>query len=355
MVKHYFPAVTLFAVIVLMSCYSNKGGKLVPEPNNYKAITDTVAVMSHTVSLSSLSPMRMFVAKNHLVVANNVKTGHVFNIYPLPLGDSAFSAICMGRGPGELVRPDFKSMVEVKDGFMVADADNLVKYFKIESNKVRQSGSERLFEPGPLNGIIRLGSAYVNFNFDDRSLNPYEFVVLKPDGTRGYISEIPNWDKNVRGTSVDAINTYPNMHVSRPKGDRLAEFYSFFRRVRILDTEGNVLSETSINYPTSSDRVPFDKDKGFYCTYGLTPCASDTRIVAMAENNYRLVNPDSIAPLQKFSEFQIWDWEGHLLKRLITNTIINQFTVDFKTGILYGINRSEDNNIYSVEIKDYLK
>lgn len=349
MKRNSFLAIIIILMsIVVSGCSRHKGGDSVSEPEDYSSITDTVEVVSNVCKQTILSPMRMFVSGNHLVVASNVKTGHVFNVYSLPLGGDEYSGVNLGRGPGELIRPDFNSMVGVKEGFMVADADDCVKFFRIGSGGIEQSGSERIFDPGPLNGVIRLGDAYLNYNFD-RQEHPYEFVALKTDGSRDYLGEVPDWDKNIGSNSAEAISEYMNMHVSRPKNDRIAEFYCWYRKVRILDAGGNVLHETSINYPTPSDR------QGYYCTYGMAPCASNTRIVALAENAFRIVDPKDVVKPKDYSEFQVWDWEGHLLKRIITKTIITKYTVDFSTGILYGLNPDNENVIYTVDIMRYLK
>ena len=287
---------------------------------------------------------------NHLVIAQ-AKDKYSFCIQELPLGGDSFLGAFRGRGPTELIDPDFKSLVPDGDGFIIADVDNLIKKYIIRDGEVVMEDKQRFFDTNVLNGVIKVGDTLLNVNIDERENHPYEFVALKADGSKKYIGEIPDWDIDSSQEGKTSLITYANMHIARPYGDKIAEFYSFFRKVRILDIKGRILSETSINYPTPSSIVPLSE--GIYCTYGIPPCASGLRVVALAENSFRAGGP--INPQQKkYSEFQIWDWDGHLLHRVIIKTKIDVFTVDFSSGTLYGMNQSLEDVVFSSDISGFL-
>lgn len=342
----------LFGICICLywGCEQNDKAYYVPEPEDYLSITDTIGFTPHHIKTPSLLPVRMIVVNNHLVIAQ-AKDKYSFCIQELPLGGDSFLGVLRGRGPAELIEPDFKSLAPDGEGFIIADVDNLMKRYIIRDSEVVMEDKQRFFDTNVLNGVIKVGSTLLNVNIDERESHPYEFVALKADGSKEYIGEIPDWDIDTSQEGEISFITYANMHIARPHGDRIAEFYSFFRKVRILDEKGRILSETSINYPTPSSRVP--PSEGIYCTYGIPPCASDLRIVALAENSFRAggpVNPQG----NNYSEFQIWDWNGHLLHRVIIKKKIDVFTVDFSSGTLYGMDQSLEDVVFTSAISGFL-
>ena len=337
------------SLLLCCECCRNDKNYYVREPEDYLAITDTVHYEVHKVATPTLLPARMIVTNNHLVIGQN-KTELSFCIHELPLGGRSFEAVPRGRGPLELIEPDFKSLMPEKEGFIIADADYLLKYYTISGEDVLLKDKWRFFDSNILNGVIKVGETILNVNIDERDSQPFEFVAMKPDGTKYYLGRIPEWDEEVSNDDAGSFMTYANMHIARPSGGRFAEFYSFWRKVRILDERGNILSETSINYPTSSSRVP--PSQGIYCTYGVTPCASDSFIVALAENSFRGKSVPSQQP--DFSEFQVWDWDGHLLHRVILKKKMSVFTVDFDSGRLYAMDQENEDAVYSADMSKFL-
>ena len=331
------------------SCLSHNGGaNYIAEPEDYLSITDTVSVIPSQCTLLSIQPHNMFIIDNYLVVANESKD-FAFNVFPLPLTGEGFTAVHFGKGPGELIDPDYLSIAVDENRFMIADKDDYYKSFSISDNGISPIGQTRLYNKDIQNGIFKLGSKILNNN-DDRVNHYYEYVVLNPDGSKDYLGEVPEWDKEI--TMEMNSFYYWNYRVVHPDGKRFAEFFWRFRKVRILDDRGHALSETSINYPTPSGRVP--DSEGIYSAYGGIPCASKTRIVQFAENTFLRKTNGDISP-RTLSEYQVWDWEGHLLKRFIIKEHLELFTVDFKSGIFYGIDPNRENIVFTANIRNLLE
>lgn len=341
---------SIIAIAVCFTvCCSHIGRTvIISEPQDYLLITDTVKVIPKHCDVPFLMPMRVLVTDNHLVIANR-NTGKAFIIYNLPLNGDGFEAVHFGRGPEELIDPDFMSMT-AKDGMvMVADADDYMKSFSIGNGKVGLYEKQRMFIESLQNGVMMVRNRFLNYNINNRDTQPYEFSISRPDGSQGFISESPHWDDSIEESSIQGALIYTNCHVAQPHGDRIAEFYTRFRKVRIVDIHGRLLSETAINYPNSSERIHDQPDGsgGYYQTYGMV-VASDDRIVAQAINAMRLAPPEGC------SEFQVWDWDGNLLKRIMIKEPINNFAVDFVSGHLYGICAGNEDTVFFADIKEML-
>lgn len=340
----------LLTSLVIISCRDNTKQVFVAEPTDYVALTDTVDVEARACELSSPLPIKLSVVDNHLIVAN-LKSEYVFNVYELPLGGDEFQAVHLGRGPNELISPDFNSIVSEGESLIVADKDNYFKKYSFVDGGSRLVSKERFYNNGdPLNGVIKVGKGCLNVNYGERQEHPFEFVIVNEDGGREYIGPIPDWDDNLGEGDLAGLFVYQSTHVARPGRDEIAEFYNRYRKVRIMDYKGVVLCESEINYPTKADKIP--DSEGYYYTYGEA-CASGERIVVKAINSF--LGKTSVENDQEaFSEFQIWDWRCHLLKRIITRCQLDVFTVDFNTGVLYGVDRSKDKTIFTVDLSTYL-
>ena len=234
---------------------------------------------------------------------------------------------------------------------MIADKDNYLKEFSFLNGKLQMKDKERFYNNGdPLNGITKIGDSFLNVNYSEREQHSFEFVIINADGTRKYIGQIPDWDKSTSASDLTNMFVYQSTHIARPGHKEFAEFYNRFRKIRFLDTKGNILYESEMNYPTKADKVP--DSEGIFYMYGEA-CASSEMIVVKAINSY-LGEDHSKNALEECSEFQIWDWEGRIIKRIITRCRLSHFTVDFKTGLMYGVNRDKDNKIYIVDLSQYL-
>ena len=334
---------------VLCGCgHSLKTPLIIPEPTDYLSITDTLEIAAVSVDLPSLKPKNLFLSGNNLVVVNQ-SNQKIFNVFPLPLNGDCFSAVNYGRGPEEIIAPDYLSIKAVRNEIIVADEDDYLKRYSIKDKEIIFVGKERLFKKGHQPGLFQLGDKYIEYN-DNRESANYEYRILNPDGNKEFIGEVPVWDNDI--VPQKSALYYSNLRVVHPDGKRFAEFFWRFRKVRILDKDGNVLTETSVNYPTSSDLVP--DSEGAYITYGGIPCASESRIVQFAQNEFIFNAKGEISP-RTISEYQVWDWEGHLLKRFIIKEHLELFTVDFTSGTFYGIDPNRENIVFTANICDFLK
>ena len=337
----------LFAT--LCSC-SGSGSKSAGSEPDYPSITDTVRLNRLSVNDEFLKPTRLFVAQNHLVVAH---TGmdHIFNAYSLPLTGEVVTGVSSGRGPKELIAPDMGSVIDGKDGFRIVDSDFRIKKIAITDEAVSVVSDAMLFMNDAKvivqNGMTYSGGYYIFPNMSDLSEGHKQYVRVDKEGNKSLIGDYPEWGKS-RGENepfLEFIN-YANARIGHPGGKKFAEFYARYRRMRILDNDGNVLSEAQVNYPTPADMHA----QGLtYRTYAGDP-ETDGKYISMALENRDVSRLDSPAP--DYSEVQIWNWDGELLKRLILVPRMSFTTVDFKKGMIYGIDSNDESSLFYADISD---
>lgn len=312
------------------------------------AVTDTVRMISVKSELPILAAGRLFVADNHLVMYQ-FRVEKRFQIYDLPLTGKCFSAGMIGRGPDEFIDPDLRSILGCPQGFYLADQDAF-KTVAIKDSSIKVVSKEPLFTDGaPLNGVIKVKDKYVNLDvnamapeFDPEGSR--QFQVIGSGGVEKRIAELPDWDNNSNN-----IIRYFSSIVAKPDDEVFAAFYAFgFRKIRYYDLDGNVLKEVSADFPDGAVHT----EDGYYMTYA-TSFASKSRIVVECCNFYRLPKPDSKTP--DCTEYQIWDWDGHLTHRLIVPMRLGAYTVDFSTGILYATSSEFEDEIFYSDISEYLK
>jgi len=291
-----------------------------------------------------LMPVRLFAAGGHLVLYQT-RVEKRFQIYDLPLTGKCFAAGMIGRGPDEFIDPDYGSMVGNQVGFCLADRD-AYKTVSIVDNAVRVVLKEPLFTDGvPLNGVIKVKDKFLNLDAEAMIQGRFaegvrQFQVIGERGVEDRICELPDWDENNSN-----IIRYVSHLVTNTDNNTFAAFYCGFRKIRFYSLSGDLIKEVSADFPDQS----VHKEGIIYETY-TRPVASNERIVVRCGNYVRTghdVRPDH-------TEYQIWDWDGHLVHRLIVPMRLGTYTVDFFTGTLYATCEDSEDEIFYSDISEYL-
>lgn len=314
-------------------------------PEEALMVTDTITMKCVRSDLQILMPVRLFITKNHLVLYQT-QVEKLFQIYDLPLTGKCFSVGMIGRGPDEFISPDSRSMIGNQSGICLADKD-AYKSVSIVDSTLKVESKEPLFTDGaPLNGVIKIGDKYLNL--DVNAMIPgqmpegiKQFQVIGTEGVENRICDLPDWDENNSN-----IVRYVSHVVANPENDLFAAFYCGYRKIRYYSMSGNLIKEVSADFPDQSVHT----GSLFYETY-TSLVASKDRIAVRCGNYARTgqdITPDS-------TEYQIWDWDGHLIHRLIVPMRLGAYTVDFSTGILYATSSEFEDEIFYSDISEYLK
>lgn len=291
-------------------------------------------------SESVLAPNHMLVGGGHLVLIQR-GTPEIFAVYDLPLTGLATFSGRKGRGPGEYGSIDIKSAYGTEHGFALMEQGGLEDEIVIgKDNKSEQIAQSQLFVTGSvLNGVIRLNGDCINQNVDQLD-QAYEFVRYSTDGNDAFFSPYPTWcmdDESVPGMK------YAKLMIPKPDEKKFAAFYSGYGRFRIFSSEGEL--EHDVCFKSDIDT----KKNGMpYFAHLVKPCASEKYIVSLFSD--LILGEEQTSP-----EFHIWDWDGNLLYRLVPDRNVDLFTVDFSDGMLYVVDREEENSIFTFDISGFLK
>ena len=343
----------LISLTLLLSCSERVRSTKKAEPD-YPSITDTVKMASVNTDAEFLKPTRLFIANNHLVMMHS-GMDHMFNAYKLPLTGEAVQGVSNGRGPTELISPDPNSIIQEKDGFTIVDSDYRIKKITISDSDVSLSGGEEIFlSKGVIvrNGITKVGDSYLYPNTTDFSEENHskQYIIVTKDGEESFLSEYPQWGSS-RGENMPMMEmvNYATRRIGHPDGKKFAEFYGRYRVMRIIGIDGEVISETRVNYPTPWDLHSPDFVYSTFSGYPVT----DGKLIAIKMSNTK-VGTDIIPEEKDYSEVQIWDWKGNLKKMLILVPKMDFVTLDFKNGTMYGAQADNENTLFYVDVSKHL-
>jgi len=338
---------------LLLSCSERDRSTENTEPD-YPTITDTVKMASVNTEAEFLKPTRLFIANDHLVMMHS-GMDYMFNAYKLPLTGEAVQGVSNGRGPTELISPDSHSILQEEGGFSIVDSDYRLKKITISDNGVTLSGSEMIFlSQGVIvqNGITKVGDSYVFPNMSDFSEENHskQYIIASKDGEKSFLGEYPQWGSS-RGENMPMMElfNYATLRIGHPDGKKFAEFYGRYRVMRIIGIDGEVISETRVNYPTPWDLHSPDF---VYSTFSGDP-VTDGKLIAIKMSNTK-VGTDIVPEEKGYTEVQIWDWKGKLKKRLILVPKMDLVTLDFKKGVIYGAEMDNENTLFYADVSKHL-
>lgn len=303
--------------------------------------TDSISMRQVEIGTELLMPENIFVVKDKLVIYQS-KADKLFTVFPLPFTGHSYAAGCTGRGPDEFIRIDVRSIVPYGDVFKVADADGMLKEVAIDSGRVDVISKTKMNLNQPYNGAFEMKDCYINMNQADEK---YEYVISdKKTGEMSHVCPYPDWAS--AGSSAN-IATYMKYTVPHPDGDRLAAFYTYFRKVRIIDQSGKILRDITLDFTggTGAYEPATASSYNAYCFY---PTATGDYI---AVNYY---DQKLNGPRKKTTEIQIWNWDGELLHRLICDKQFMRFTIDFDSGILFAVPAHDARHLYIADLSGIL-
>jgi hypothetical protein len=310
--------VVLFAAIVLIACqnasYPRVETSACPEMAEFEVLESPIPV---------LNPHRMYVAGGHLVIYQEGVQAP-FSVISFPINDSSGFAQCgnRGNGPGEVVSPDIRSFVVSEKGFSFFDAGGIRKEFGIVGDTLLFVGENKFPSiEGPTNGMYPLQKGFLNVNI---SAPEYEFELYKKDGGKENKSLYPNWGGTTQETD---LTKYLKQVAVRPDGQKALVLYAFFNKCRLLDGNGNLLKEITVNAEDGSFYHEMIHKEIFYSSY---PCANDSHIVAKYGSK----------------EIHVFDWNGNLARRIQLNQDFDAFAVDFLKNKLYAVSYSDDAHVF---------
>ncbi|MBQ8811570.1 MAG: hypothetical protein IJZ70_04590 [Bacteroidales bacterium] len=295
--------------------------------------TDTLFMKSTSLSQELLMPARMMITDGRLVFFQ-ITGDDVFVLLDNPLSGKCRTIGRRGRGPGEFMEVDIQSLKSTDDGFLCMDAGGYKKEVTITGDEVKVVSMQIPTFGHPQNGILIDGDVYISANvMNDES----EYILYYGNETEpSFVSEYPEWTHD---QSQPSAFVYMKNMVSHPTKELMASFYVYFRKLRILRTDGDVLHDIDVRVPDEFPSYSAEVHNRSFA-YASYPVATDKYIYALCRNAYKgdLINADT--------EIHVWTWDGELKKRIILDRPLDLFAVDEVNSMIYGCKVSESSTLY---------
>ena len=272
----------------------------------------------------------MIVTNGHLVMAST-RASHIFRVFPLPLTGENFCDVREGRGPGEVVGLDYKSLAAEGDGFWFMDAAGARKG-TFSSHRINITRSFYRLQPTDTkNGFIQLRDGYLDINTDgsDKEYVLYDKTLVR----KTPIGKYPKWDRS--GQMLNLF-TYIKFLAVKPSKDRFVAAYGRFPKIRIMTSKVSLKKEVDLNV----SKKPLDPNFVYYLS---KPCVNDSYICIVSQGGVA----GNTAP-----ELQILDWNGRLLKRFTLDNRVDLFAVDFENWVIYTYSHESPGSVFSSAIPD---
>jgi len=322
----------LFSIIVMQGCRENRNLSVLSAAGK----TDTLNFSEIRLSQELTAPTRMLVSEDKVIIYQR-KGDTLFTIIPNPLSGKCYSAGLKGRGPKEFIDIDVQSLSPCDEGFVCLDSDGKVKHVFVADNHIEVTEvAEFKYSNSPLNGIMT-SEGYVSANIVN---NRSEFIIYQGDDRPLYAGEYPKW------ASVDNEElpfAYMKNMIAHPEENIFAAFYVYFRRLRILDSNGLLIKDIDIRFPDNFP--PYSSDYFESClAYASYPSATAERIYALCCNR-KVSRRGEVLP-----EIHVFDWSGELKRRLMLNIHIDIFATDDKNEIIYGCDVERPGILYFAKL-----
>lgn len=241
---------------------------------------------------------------------------------------SCFSAVLEGRGPGEVVRPDFKSMEPSQGGFVFFDAYGPRQATLSDASIGISAPQKHIAIPHAMNGVVAFRGEYLDVSLQgDRELVAYNSAFTK----RREVGKYPKWRHDPSWMPAFA---YGKHLVSVSGKDKLFLFYNYYPQIRIYTDVDKRPKDISMDYD--------GKDSGPKNTYYVVkPVAGEDYVIALTYRGEQ----NSQRP-----ELQVFNWDGLILARYELDRVVHGMAVDFESGTLYTYNEAEPFSLYRAQI-----
>ena len=243
-----------------------------------------------------------------------------FVAFPLSLNRNPVFFGRRGRGPGELIRVDSKSIKYTGgNSFLVNDSGQFKKITISEKETLIELFGEKMNLQGPFNGMQVFGDGFIDVNMGGESPD-CEFVNYNTNGEiTGYLSKYPEWSVD---PSIKTFSYIKNFVVS-DDGLHLASFYGHFPCARFIDAHKMRITTLKLDLPQSEEKVLTRR-----CYVGR-PVAEEEYVLSLYQN-------------QNNSEIHKWTWSGTFIKRTVLSAKVSFFCLSTDRKTMFAWDTSSE-------------
>ena len=338
MIKNFFLGVVLITIVA--ACSSDQIVKNFPRSESIKM--NEVAISNPLYSLGS-----MFTTEDYLVVYQSRMDTMFFSYYSLDDLHFVLGGGRRGQGPGEFTNsPNRNYFITEGNGFTSLNTPFFV-HMDIEGEELNVVKKEAINTPLGLqpNNYSKIDeNVYCITNIDISK--PYEFILFDEEGENPvWISPYPNW-ANIK--EEFPMFTYGSFIVANQNLKRFIVFYANFRRVRMFDSQGEMLKDISIEFPFKCPS--YEEGVGSkFITYSI-PYSDDNYIYVLCHNAMS-------SEIKESTELQIWNWNAEPIAILSLDKGLRQFTISPEKRKIYATDPISDvgnDKIYWCDLPDWL-
>lgn len=298
--QHLKSLLFCLALALLVSCVNER----VINRGTLESNTDSLCLIQINTEPLSGTVLGIFCTEDYLVFSLQ-NPEFCFAALPLSFDRTPFYFGRIGRGPGEMIHPDFKSIqTSVGNSFSVFDSGRFKTVSLADGEAVVTISEEELGISGPFNGMQRFGDGHIDIDINmQEGSSDYEFVRYDADGEIStFLSKYPNW----AGESENKLFCYIKNFVTSDDGRFLASFYGHFPCARFIDETNNRIHTVRLDLPQESGDVLSRR-----CYVGRP-----------------FVDGDSVSALyqtEKNSEVHKWTWDGSFISRTVLSQRVSFF------------------------------
>lgn len=329
--KNYFYLI----FIILISCNQRENANKI----NIQEIiiTDTLSAKVKEVDTRLLIPIKSLVVGDKFVVYDRIEDD-MFKVFQLPELNYLYSFGKIGKGPNEFIRIPDSGINEYKNKLIIIDN---IKYneFEINSKGFKKTNSFILKMDilGIDNFQLVSDSSYIYDNKSCDNNKEYNLVGLKDKKLIKQFGNYPKFSKQIKRCD-DIKICGVKINTARQSDGRIAALYLFMNKIKIFDNAGDLITEVTIGKEQSLSKVPDENSK----LHRISVCSDEKHIYVL----YAGVSEEQAIQQEFNTKFEIWNWEGELLKAFVLDKSILSFDVSVKYNRIYGTSLNDINHIY---------
>lgn len=301
----------------------------------------TLHAVIRPIPVPILLPRYMGILDNYLFVYKE-RERNLFTLFHLNDGTYIQDGGMRGQGPNEFNLLDTRSFNTEADCFSVLEVgSNQLKTVKYDGSELTTVHSKTIFEQGiSNNGFYLLAdSMYLTLG---RLGENNEYCLL--NGRTGELiekGEYPQWTNISRKADTPPLFvTYLKTCVVHPDKKKFAAFYGRFKRIRIYDSNINLLQD--IDVKVSPYFTKFEEQVQNQPIYYIgQPFATEHHIYALCVN--------SNTGIEQY-ELQIWDWDGHPVGCYQFDRKLSMMAVSLKYKKIYALDSNIENELYIYDL-----
>ncbi len=304
--------------------------------------TDTLVTEVHAIPPIMLYPKGMYLVDSFLVVYNR-DMDTCYQVFDRQTLEYKYSFGQRGQGPEDFDMPQEHAVCNPSDRLVVNDVNKL-KTITFQAGKPVVTAQDMPVDEPYFNGLFQLDDTTFVCEPDPESNE--EFCFIHASGRVEKKVPYPETADRFKGQVSERNAAYQYMATAHPSGDKFAAFYVHTRRFQIIDKEGNILKDVTLDIPPCDPEIP------------LEPVRRRIHVMdVFATENYIYtlnldMTGDEIAAGKSLPSLQIFSWEGEPLKQLYLDRFISSFTVDEQAQLVYGGFVEVEDAIYTFDLKN---